>query len=156
MDIIRELTADHEVQRRLVDLLTKTSGDSDGRDELFDRLADSMRRHAAAEERFFYVPLMEHDETQAEARHSVHEHEQLDDLLGELEQIDRSSPRWLTTAKDLAERLVHHLDEEEDDVFDPAREVLEGQMRDLGQAYRDDMERLAEERPPQVRGEAVS
>lgn len=145
MTIFEELRADHDKQRTLVDLLTKTEGDSDGRRELFDRLRTSMTDHAAAEERFFYAPLMEADLTQDQARHSVAEHQELDDYLDELEALDRSSPQWLKTAKDMSERLLHHLAEEEKEVFPVAGKALDAEQKNLLAAeYRADMERRAE------------
>jgi hemerythrin-like domain-containing protein len=142
MNIFDALRDDHETQRTLVGLLVKTHGDSDGRRELFERLTRELAAHAAAEERAFYVALMQHDETQEKARHSVAEHHELDELVERLEGTEMSAPHWLTTARELAERLVHHLDEEEHEVFQMAGKVLtESQKTSLAGDYRDEMER---------------
>ena len=136
MTIFDALLDSHETQRTLLDLLVKTSGESQGRNELLERVRIELETHAAAEERFFYVPLMQDGATQEQARHSVHEHEQLDDLLAELDDKDMSSSGWLVTAKSLREKVVHHLDEEEEDVFPAAREVLtKTQQEELGASY---------------------
>ena len=143
--IFEALRADHVTQRRLAELLIKTEGDSEGRDELFQRLRRELEAHADAEERFFYVPLMEHDLTQEKARHSVAEHKELDDFVEELEEIDRSSSAWIATAKKLAERLEHHLDEEEHEVFQMAGKALpERAKTGLANDYRAEMERRRE------------
>ena len=42
--IFEALRSDHDTQRTLVDLLTSTEGDSDGRRELFDRLKAELDR----------------------------------------------------------------------------------------------------------------
>lgn len=140
--IFEALRDDHDGQRRLIDLLTETAGDSDGRRELFDRLRTELVAHAAAEERYFYVPLMEHDLTQESARHSVAEHKELDDFIDELEGTDMSSPQWLPIAKKLADRLLHHLDEEEREVFPVAGKALsDAEKTDLAVEYRADVER---------------
>lgn len=140
MNIYEALRADHDKQRMLLDLLTKTSGDSDGRQELFERTKDALERHAAAEERFLYVPLFEDDLTQEKARHSVAEHHEIDEMIEKLEQTDRSSSAWLTTAKALADRVRHHLDEEEQEVFQLSGKVLtDDQKRRLGEQYRREM-----------------
>lgn len=145
-DIFEALRSDHDIQRELADLLVKTEGDSDGRSELFERLSSQLTAHAAAEERYFYVPLMEHDLTQDKARHSVSEHKELDDFVEKLEEYDRSSSQWLQTAKDLKNRLLHHLEEEEHEVFQLAGKALtDDEKQSLAGTYRDDMERhLAE------------
>ncbi len=142
MTIFESLRADHETQRTLVDLLTKTKGDSDGRNELFARLKVEMESHAGAEERYFYVPLMEHDLTQEKARHSVAEHKELDDLVEKLEEYDMSGSQWLQTAEELAHLLTHHLDEEEHEVFQLAGKALsEDEKSALADEYEADMQR---------------
>lgn len=140
--IFEALREDHEKQRTLIDLLVKTEGSSDGRKELFERLKDSLTAHAGAEERFFYVPLMEHDLTQEHARHSVSEHKELDDFVEQLENYDMSGPQWIQTAKELQHRLIHHLDEEEVEVFPLARKALsDDEKTKLAEDYSADMNR---------------
>ncbi|MDX1556493.1 MAG: hemerythrin domain-containing protein [Xanthomonadales bacterium] len=124
MNIFEALRESHEKQRTLVKLLVKTEGDSEGREELFEKLKTELEHHANAEERHFYVPLMEHDLTQDKARHSVAEHKELDDYIEKLEETEFSSPGWLSHAKKLKERLIHHLDEEEHEVFQMAGKAL--------------------------------
>jgi hemerythrin-like domain-containing protein len=85
---------------------------------------------------------MEHDMTQDAARHSVAEHKELDDFAEQLEEYDMSAPQWLQTARQLCERLTHHLDEEEREVYPVAGRVLdEDQKRLLAKQYGEDMER---------------
>ena len=140
-DIFAALREDHDVQRRLVALLVKTEGDSEGRDELFNNLKENMAHHANAEERHFYVPLMEHDLTQEKARHSVAEHHELDELIEKLEATDFSSSAWLKIAKQLEHDLIHHLDEEEHEVFQLGGKVLSEQEKaSLAEDYRAHME----------------
>ena len=136
MSIFDAIRNDHQKQRTLGDLLAKTHGDSDGRDELFTKLKDELERHAKAEERHFYVPLMKKDLTQEKARHSVAEHHELDKIIEELEQTDRSSAGWVATAKKLHEKLIHHLDEEEHEIFQLAGKVLsESEQQQLASDY---------------------
>lgn len=140
--IFEALREDHDTQRTLIDILVKTEGDSDGRNELFAKLRKELSAHAGAEERFFYVPLMEADLTQEAARHSVAEHKELDDLVEKLEGYDMSGPQWVQTARELRDRLLHHLDEEEKEVFPVAGKALaETEKTTLASAYADDMER---------------
>ena len=142
MTIFEALRADHETQRELIDMLTKTTGESDDRTSLYARLKSEMEAHAGAEERYFYIPLMEHDLTQDKARHSVSEHKELDDFLEQLDEYDMSGSQWLQTAQDLAHRLIHHLDEEEHEVFQLAGKALSDKEKaDLADEYSADMQR---------------
>lgn len=146
--IFEALREDHEKQRTLIDRLVETHGDSEGRNELFARVKRELVAHAAAEERYFYVPLMEHDMTQDNARHSVAEHQELDEFVEQLENYDMSGPQWIQTAKELRERLVHHLDEEEREVFPVAGKVLsDSQKTELAEEYRADVARHRDEMP---------
>ncbi len=146
MTIFEALREDHDKQRTLLDILVKTHGDSEGRHELFEKVKKELQHHAAAEERYFYIPLMEDDLTQEKARHSVAEHHEIDEVIKRLEETDFSSPGWVVHARKLQELVNHHLDEEEQEVFQMAGKALaEGQKTSLAREYRQEMERLEEE-----------
>lgn len=143
--IFEALRSDHDAQRTLVGILTETEGNSDGRSEVWAQLKQQLEAHAAAEERYFYVPLMEHDMTQEAARHSVAEHKELDDFIEQLDGYDMSGPQWIQTARELADRLLHHLDEEEVEVFPVAGKVLsDDSKQSLASEYQADMDRRKE------------
>ncbi|MDV6317805.1 hemerythrin domain-containing protein [Chromohalobacter sp. HP20-39] len=144
MTIFEALRESHDRQRTLLDLLVKTHGDSNGRDELFKRVRAELEHHAGAEERALYIPMMEHDMTQEKARHSVAEHHEIDELIESLQQTDYSSPGWLATARQLQEMVTHHLDEEEQEVFQLAGRVFDDATKlSLAKTYQEEMQRLA-------------
>ena len=141
MTIFEALRADHDVQRGLVRDLVATEGASASRKRLFENLKVELAAHAAAEERCFYVPLMQHDLTIEKARHSVAEHHELDELVEALESTDMSSPSWLKTARDLEHRLIHHVDEEEQEVFQLAGKALtDAEKSSLAGDYESEMD----------------
>ena len=140
MTLFEALREDHDTQRTLLGLLIKTHGDSDGREELFEKVKKALTSHAAAEERALYIPMMELDMTQEKARHSVAEHHEIDELVEELEDTDFSSPGWLAAARKLHDLVTHHLDEEEQEVFQLAGRALSGDAKArLADTYRDEM-----------------
>ncbi len=140
--IFEAIRADHEKQRDLISRLVKTKGASEDRESIYAELKAQLTAHAAAEERFFYNPLIEHDVTQEHARHSVSEHKELDDFIKDLDSYEMTAPQWLLTAKELKHRLLHHLDEEEKEIFPLAGKVLVDDSKDrLADAYAEDMER---------------
>lgn len=68
------------------------------------------------------------------------EHHDIDELIEQLEETDRSSPAWLVAAKKLHHLVHHHLDEEEHEVFQLAGKALtEGQKESLAEHYNDAM-----------------
>lgn len=124
MNIFEALRISHVTQRTLADHLLETQGDSKERRSLFRELKSELAAHAAAEERFFYVPLIAHDMTQEPSRHGIAEHHQMDKLVEVLEGTDFSSPGWLLSAKALRHKIYHHLEDEEQGVFQLAGKVL--------------------------------
>ena len=136
MNIFKALRDDHEVQRKLLDKLVETSGDTERRDKVFADLRNELETHADAEERYFYKPLIDSDKTQTKARHSIAEHHEIDELIEELEKTEYSSSAWLKITKNLQEKVEHHLEEEEHEVFQVAGKVLtETQKENLAREY---------------------
>jgi hypothetical protein len=140
MNIFDALRADHEKQRYLLDCLIDTQGDSIKRQTLFRKIKSELSLHAIAEERFFYIPLIQHDMTQEKSRHAIAEHHELDEIIEKLDQTDYSSSAWLIEAKNLHHRLNHHLYDEEHQIFQLAGKVLtEKQKVTLGKDYMEKM-----------------
>ena len=141
MNIFEALREDHDIQRELADELIQTHGDTEQRDELYKQLKTQLKAHAAAEERNFYIPLMEHDLTLEKSRHGVAEHHEIDELIAKLEETDYSSSAWLVEAKNLQHKVHHHLDEEEQQVFQMGGKVLSDEQKiELASEYKKEME----------------
>jgi hemerythrin superfamily protein len=138
------IKSDHDEHRALIERIAGTSGDSAERREAWAAFYRDVKSHAAAEEETFYSKLISKTWGQDAARHSVHEHQQLDDLMEELNEADMSSPGWLQKFKTLQHEYLHHIDEEEDEVFTRAREVIdEAELEGYGKRFE---ERKTEER----------
>ncbi|MEE2772466.1 MAG: hemerythrin domain-containing protein [Bacteroidota bacterium] len=136
MTIFEALRQEHEIQRDLIQKLIETHGDTEERKKLCKTLKHELEIHADAEERFFYVPLIQKDLTQEKARHSVAEHHEMDELVEQLEDTEMDASNWLKIAKDLQHQLIHHLDEEEQEVFQMAGKALtENQKTSLASDY---------------------
>ena len=148
MNIFESLREEHDIQRDLLDKIVKTSGDTKTRYGLWKRLKNELEIHADGEERYFYTPLMQVDISQQKARHSVAEHHEIDELIEKIEETDLSSPAWLTYAKQLKEMVEHHLDEEEQEIFQVGGKALnEEQKKSLAEEYRGYISNAREERP---------
>jgi len=139
--IFKDLKADHDKHRELLEKLAETQGDSEERRSLFEKLRKELQAHAAAEEESLYATMLACPELRDEARHSVSEHKEIDDFLGELLEIEMSSSAWLSKFKDMRHRYLHHIDEEEEDMFPEAAETLSAEAER-------DMARVFEERKP--------
>ncbi|GIZ12984.1 hemerythrin domain-containing protein [Pseudomonas sp. NCCP-436] len=136
MTIFEALRISHEIQRELAQQLLATRGDSPEREEGFTRLRNELEVHSLAEERHFYVPLLQLDGGVELSRHAIAEHHEMDELIEELAQTALSSPGWLPKARALAEKVEHHLGEEEHGFFQRAGKLLgERQKKTLAQEY---------------------
>ncbi|MFP7569286.1 hemerythrin domain-containing protein [Marivita sp. S2033] len=143
-NIYKAIKDDHDEHRTLLDKIADTSGDSEERRQAWEEFYYDVKSHAAAEEETFYSTLISKTWGQDSARHSVHEHQQLDDLMEELNTMDMSSSGWLTKFKQLRHDYEHHIDEEEDEVFTRAREVVDSSREDeIGDRF---LKRKEEER----------
>lgn len=136
LNIFEALRESHEVQRTLYRQLVETSGDTPERRELFEQLKTELLAHELAEERHFYIPLMADDAGVDLSRHAISEHHELDELVESLEEADPATATWLPLAKKLAEKVEHHLTEEEHKFFQMAGKLLtEKQKMDLARDY---------------------
>jgi hemerythrin superfamily protein len=121
--IFEDLKADHDRHR---DLLAKIAGSSQGdvRRALFDEFRTEVTAHAAAEEESLYATMLGKPDLREDAVHSVSEHKEIGDLLGELADLDPSSSEWTAKFAELRHDYEHHIDEEEEDMFPAAGEAL--------------------------------
>lgn len=136
----------HDRQRGYADALIQTSGDSVEREKAYKQLKDELQAHETAEERFFYIPLMAHDNGVDLSRHAISEHHEMDEMMEELDETEMSSPAWLATAKKLSEKVHHHLKEEEQKFFQMAGKLLDEKQKQslAGEYVKEYEEQLAE------------
>ena len=136
MNIFEALRQSHEIQRDLARQLTQTSGDSRERRAIFEQLKNELFAHAVAEDRYFYIPLMMTDAGLNITRHALAEHHQMDELLEQLTETEMSNTGWLAIAKQLSDKVHHHLKEEEHGFFQQAGKILsEQQKQSLAKQY---------------------
>lgn len=136
MNIFEALRESHERQRAYAEAVVRTSGDTPERKEAYDRLKAELQAHETAEERHFYIPLMQFDNGVDLSRHAISEHHEMDEMMEELDETEMSSPSWLATAKKLSEKVHHHLKEEENKFFQSAGKLLsEKQKTSLAKEY---------------------
>ncbi|CDZ93731.1 hemerythrin domain-containing protein [Pseudomonas saudiphocaensis] len=145
MTIFEALRQSHEIQRDLADKLLQTSGDSAERRDIFEQFKTELLAHETAEERHFYVPLMQDDLGVDLSRHAIAEHHEMDEMVEELESMEFSSSAWLRLAKKLCETVEHHLEEEEHKFFQMAGKLLDdNQKEQLAKTYLEEYAGLKE------------
>ncbi len=135
-DIFSILKSDHDLHREMLEKIVETVGDTPERRDLFEAFRVEVTAHAAAEEQSLYATMLGAPQLQDDGRHSVAEHKEINDLLGELQQTDLASGAWLTKFKEMRHRYEHHIDEEEEEMFPAAeKEFSKAKSEELGAKF---------------------
>ena len=134
--IFARLKADHDRHRELLDQIDQTKGDSPEREKLFEAFRVEVTAHAASEEMSLYATMLGEPDLRDEAQHSVAEHKEIDDMLTELYEMDFGSTGWLTRFRTMKDRYLHHIEEEEEEMFPEAEEGLsEAKKKELAAIF---------------------
>lgn len=134
MDVFELLEKDHVNLKDLLNQLTASPGATGKkRDNLFKTFATQLALHAKAEETIVYPRLKGLDELRDKVVEGIEEHQQAEQLLGTLAEMPSDGDQWSATLKELKQALEHHVQEEEDEVFPAARELIaEDELAELG------------------------
>ena len=128
-NIFQALMVSHAAQRELTARLLATKQASEERQHVFEELKAELAAHETAEERCFYVPLMQHDESMDLSRHAIAEHHEMDEMVEHLDEVDPHAAEWQECCRKLCEKVEHHLQEEEQKFFPQAGEVLDEEQK---------------------------
>lgn len=113
MNAIDMLKTQHREAEALFEKLEK--GPSRDRLPLLTELAKKLTGHMEIEEQLFYPAAYEVDTDEAE--HAAEEHEEAKPLLDKLMRLEGDSPEFSATLRELKEKIQHHVEEEESELF---------------------------------------
>ena len=141
--IFEALRESHEIQRSLCRKLLRSPPRSEQRIALFTDLRIELAAHAAAEERYLYAVTLMDDMGLHSSRHALHEHHEIDEIIEDMQVVDKNGAGWMARARKLSEEVHHHLREEEKKFFQVSGKILsETQKRTLAGKYRRDYQRM--------------
>ncbi len=134
MDALTLLKTDHDkVKKLLADGEETTERAEKGRTELFATLKEEMLIHERIEEEIFYPALKEHPKAKEIVLEGFEEHHVVDQIMGELEATPVTDEQWAAKFKVMKENIEHHIEEEEGEMFEQARNVFDaGELQALG------------------------
>jgi len=144
-DVDEAILDDH---RLFESLLRELRNEQNDRDALRRQMAELLVAHGEAEESKVYPQLERKDAIdEEEAEHGKKEHDEgYETLLPLLEAEDLYDEEFSENLHEFSETLLHHLDEEERDILNPAREdVSEEDRARLGAAWLAERNRLLDE-----------
>ena len=144
MNAFQLLKEDHQKVSGIFQQLEPTTERAEKtRTELFARLQEELDIHAKIEESVFYPAIKQEAETREIVLEGFEEHHVVKMLLKELEAMPVDSEQWTAKLKVLQENVEHHVEEEEAEMFQKARQVLsEDEITQLGERMAQEKQRI--------------
>ena len=125
------LSKEHD---QVLDLFEETI--SDGSKETFLKIKAELDPHLQGEEKLFYPVLKEKEEALESVLEGYEEHRIAETLLSELEGMDEKDERWHAKIKVLKESIEHHVEEEQNEMFEISRKALSREKaEEIAQKY---------------------
>jgi len=132
MDAFKLLKADHKKVAGLFDQLESARGAN--KLSVFKQIKTELELHAHIEEKIFYPALEEPEETHDLTLEAYEEHKVVKKLLQELGRARTANEEWEAKAKVLRENVEHHVEEEENELFEKAEAALGAEeIEELGE-----------------------
>jgi len=130
VELFRILVKQHrEVDKILSQLADTEDTDTGRREALFTSLKGKLLSHAKAEEKTFYVALSRAGEKK-DTKHAKHEHREIEEAFAELDACAYDDEDFLAKVEELTDKVKHHVEEEESEIFDSARESIDAEVLD--------------------------
>ncbi len=144
MNAFQLLKEDHQKVSGIFQQLEPTTERAEKtRTELFTKLKQELDIHAHIEETIFYPAIKQEAETREIVLEGFEEHAVIKRLLRELDGGEVTSEQWTAKLKVLQENVEHHVEEEEGEMFQKARQVLsEEQINQLGERMEQEKKRM--------------
>ena len=129
MDAITLLKEDHKKVKALFEEV-EGLGDraTTERKDLFQKIDRELTLHSKVEETLFYPEFRkraENSEEREEVLEAYEEHGMVKVMIGELEDLDPKDEKYKPKLAVLKELVMHHVKEEEGELFKMAREIFE-------------------------------
>jgi hemerythrin-like domain-containing protein len=145
MNAISLLEEDHRKMKKLLsELESTTERGVKTREDLFATVRNELTVHETIEEEIFYPALKEHPKTKEIALEAYEEHHVVDMVMAEIEGVPYDDERWGAKFKVMKENVEHHIEEEENEMFEQARQVFdEEELEALGERMKARKDQLA-------------
>lgn len=134
MDALKLIKDDHEKMRKLLtELESTTERGIKTREELYSTIKGELTVHEIIEEEIFYPALKDHPKAKDIVLEAYEEHHVVDVVMAELEETPVDDETWGAKAKVMKENVEHHMEEEEGEMFQKARQVFDkDELEELG------------------------
>ncbi len=134
-DILELILADHREVENLFSKIEKAKNPEQFY-SFFTQIYKELNLHSRAEELVFYPALREFEDTDDIIEEAEAEHEEAAAMLEEMKALSPDSEEFPDRIAELKEAVMHHLQEEESEVFEIIRDYMdEEELSALGQEF---------------------
>lgn len=124
-ELFKQLREEHQLVKQILLKILKAPEGS--RKDLLEELKFNLLPHMEGEEKALYPVLSKKAEAHQPSLEALEEHHIGKMVLNEIENTQFSSDTFLAKCKVLNDLLNHHIDEEEDEIFELARKNISEQ-----------------------------
>jgi hemerythrin-like domain-containing protein len=149
MDAVELLIKDHENVQELFAQAEQAGEDAQKKAMLFEKISDELQVHTRIEEEIFYpaVADLPVDRAKDDIERSLQDHEEVDDLLDDLEMLSPEDSDFDERMSELVDAVRKHIKLEQEEVFKVARTGLgEEKLQELGREMEQLKQSLQEEK----------
>jgi hemerythrin superfamily protein len=140
---IELLKEDHEkVEKSLRQFEKMDRSDTEACRERVERVCAELRVHTTLEEEIFYPAVREAIEDEDIMNEAAVEHETAKILIEQLENMEPDDPNYFATFTVLGEYVMHHVKEEEGEMFPQAKQAKALDLEALGEQMKARKEEL--------------
>ena len=143
IDLLKE---DHnKVKRAFKEFEKMDRSDTETCRQLIRTVCEDLRVHTTLEEELFYPAVREAIEDEDIMNEAAVEHETAKMLIDQLENMDADDPNYYATFSVLGEYVMHHVKEEEGEMFPQAKKASDLDLEALGEQMKARKEELVGE-----------
>jgi hypothetical protein len=140
-ELMQELHKDHQEVKSIFKKLIKTE-ESSKRKEICAELREELVPHMKAEEKAVYPKLMDNKKSKEHALEGLEEHHAAEMVLKELLSMNPGDERFKAKATVLNEMIEHHIEEEEEKIFDDLESKNKGELDQIYSQFEKEKEQL--------------
>lgn len=128
---LETLEKDHEEVKGILEKLeSKSKTAVKGKEDLFMKLKQELIPHMKGEEKHLYPALNSDKKAHKLALEALEEHHVAETVLKELDKLSKDAENWDAKLKVFKEIVQHHIEKEEEEVFEAAQDTLDEQELD--------------------------
>lgn len=137
------LKKDHAAVKKLMTEFGKTTTRArKKRQQLVDRIAEELEVHARIEEEIFYPALRELEEARPLLQEAEREHQEVKTMLAEIKGLPVDDEQLGEKIKELKDAVLHHVKEEEGELFTQAKGLGDQRLTELGRELQERKQEL--------------